>query len=355
VSTTKRRRRARARRLLGLGLLLTALTTSAADGSFDTLVGEVEAIDPATRRVTVRADAGGTIRVDVPEGTALLRAKPGATTLSDAIALPLEQLTVGDRVLARGAYSADHLELAAQRLVVMSHDDIAQRQDAERADWRERGVVGSVTAVDAAAGTITLRTGRAFNPGAAVVATAGRSVAFRRYAAGSRRFHDAQPSAFDRVAVGDELRALGNRDAAGALLAEQVVFGSFRMLTGELLAVAPANDHLIVRDEASDKKVMVALSSDTPLRRLLDRAAFAGRRAAGEDLIDRLPAITAAELRAGDRILVATTKEGDPASVVALAIVSGLPQASAAGSSRSMAAPDAGLPPDVMDLGMGLP
>lgn len=355
MSTTKRRRRARARRLLGLGLVLTTLSAGAADGTFDTLVGEVESIDTATRRVVVKADAGAVVQVAVPQGTALLRAKPGATTLSDATALPLEQLTVGDRVLARGAFSADHAQLEARRLVVMSHDDLAQKQEAERADWRARGVVGTVRAVDTATGTVTLRTGRAWNATITTVVTGGRSVAFRRYAPGSRHFHDAQPSAFDRIAVGDELRVLGARDAAGHVLAEQVVFGSFRMLTGELLAVAPGNDHLIVRDEAGDRKVMVALAADTPLRRMFDRSAGAPRRpsgGAGEDLIDRLPPITAAELKAGDRILVATTKDGDPANVVALAIVSGLP---AVAAGRGMPTNDAVVPTELMDLGMGLP
>lgn len=359
MSTTKRRRRARARRLLGLGLVLTTLGAGAADGTSDTLVGEIESIDAAARRVVVKADAGAVVRIELPPGIALLRAKPGASTLADATALPLEGLAVGDRVLARGAFSADHAQLEARRLVVMSHDDIAQKRAAERADWGARGVVGSVTSVDAATGVITLRTGRAWNPGVTQVATGGRSVAFRRYSAGSRHFHDAQPSAFEKIAIGDELRVLGTRDAGGQVLAEQVVFGSFRMLTGELLAVAPGNDHLIVRDESSDRKVMVALTADTPLRRMFDRSAGAGRRppgGAGEDLIDRLPALTAAELKPGDRVLVATTKDGDPASVVALAVVSGLPAVPAAGAGRGApAAPDSGVPTELMDLGMGLP
>ncbi len=286
-----------------------------------------------------------------------VRARPGAATLADATPLPLPELAAGDRVAIAGAWSADHGQLTARKLAVMSHLDIEGRQEKERADWRQRGLLGTVASVDTATGVIRLRTGRGMSVGQAAVVTAGRDVGYRRYAPGSRRFSEAQPSTLAQVRVGDELRVLGNRDAAGAVLAEQIVFGTFHVFTGAFVAMATDGRSVTVQDEASGKKVTVALGPDTPLRRF----AFArGEAARGDDPLDRMPSATAAELKPGERILVAATQDDPAATPNGVALVAGLPApfAGREGGRRGAAgaaSPDAGLPPELLELGMGVP
>jgi hypothetical protein len=365
----------------------------------DTWIGAVTAIDAPQRRLMVQSDSGDSLWVAVDEKARLLRAKPGAKDLADATPLAFEALAVGDRVLLRGTLAEDKSSLAARQVVVMTHDDIAQRQDADRADWRRRGILGVVTMVDAARGEITLQMRRFGGTSDVVLPTAGRKVVFKRYAPDSVKFSDARGGSLAEVKVGDQLRALGERSADGAqFTAEQIVFGSFRTAVGQVQTVDASKGELKVHDDQVDKDVTVVVGPDARLKRLPPEfAARFGTRAqgngagagplpsdrspggpgartpptgapeggggrqwragggGGEDLIERFPPVTLAELKAGDRVLVASTQGADPSRLNAIALVSGLEALRPAGSGTRMGrGVDVGLPPDLMDMGMGM-
>jgi hypothetical protein len=370
----------------------------------DSVVGEVTAIDQ--RQVTLKPDTGGTVVVSISDGASLLRAQPGATSLTDASPLALEELAVGDRVLVRGRLSEDKASLAARQVVVMTRGDIAQKREAEQADWRKRGILGTVTAIDAQKGEITLQPRRFGTAGPMVLPTANRKIGFRRYASGSVKFADAKKSSLSEVKVGDQLRALGERNPDGTtFLAEQIVFGTFRTIVGDVVAIDAAKGELAIKGDESGDRLSVSVGPDARLRRLPPEMAarlaapreggappgssapgggpggapaanvppgasssgaaggggWGGRREGGggsEDLLERLPVVTLAELKAGDRILVASTSGPDASRVNAIAVVSGLEAlraAAPAGNGRRMGrGPEVGLPADLMDLGMGL-
>ena len=379
--------------LLSLSALASAQTTPR---KADSVVGEVTAI--ADRQLTLKPDAGGTVLVAIGDGASLLRAKPGATSLSDASPLGLEELAVGDRVLVRGRLSDDKGSLAARQVVVMTRGDIAQKREAEQADWRKRGILGTVTAVDAQKGEITIQPRRFGAAAPIVLHTAKRKIGFRRYASGSVKFADAKPSTVNEVQIGDQLRALGERSQDGTTFqAEQIVFGTFRTIVGDVVEIDTAKGELSVKVDEGDDRLSVSVGPDARLRRLPPEMAarlaspregggppgsgapggvpsgapaspapgaggggggWGGRREGSEDLLERLPVLTLAELKAGDRILVASTQGPDASRVNAIAVVSGLEalRASApAGNGRRMGrGPEVGLPADLMDLGMGL-
>jgi hypothetical protein len=359
-------------------ILASPLHGQGADKKPDYLVGEATAVDAAARRLTVKSDRGGSVRVTVPEGAALLRTRPGATTLADATPLGLEQIAQGDRVMVRGALSVDKGSLVARQVVLMTRDDIAHKQEEDRAQWRRRGVLGVVKAIDPAKGEITLQVGRAASAPILVVETGRGKVAFRRYAPDSVKFSDARPSALNEVRVDDQLRALGERSPDGTrLVAEQIVFGTFRTVLGAVVAVDAGRGELMLRDEGSGKKLAVAVGPDARVRRLppeiatrLVRAregpaggASEGERrgtrsqpgAGPEDLLERLPPTTLAELKTGDRILVSSTEGGDAARLNAIALVAGLEALLPPARPGRPRGADIGLPADLMDLGMGLP
>jgi hypothetical protein len=349
---------------LALALPAAALPQTDPSRKADSVIGEVTARDLPARRLTLKPDAGGSVEVTVQERATILRTKPGAPTLADATPVPLEEIVVGDRVLARGTLSDDKGSLAARQLVVMTRDDIARKQEAERAEWRRRGVLGVVTAVDADKGEITLRVGRLAVAQPLVVETADRKVAFRRYAPDSVKFSDTRPSALGEVRVGDQLRALGDRGPDGSrLAAEQVVFGTFRTVSGTVTAVDRGRKEVTMRAEESRRTLTVTVGPDARVRRLppemgarLARAEGGPREPGGgaEDLLERMPATTLTELKAGDRILVASTEGSDPARLNAIALVAGLEALRpAAASGRAARGPDVGLPGDLLDLGMG--
>jgi hypothetical protein len=352
------------------------------------LVGEVTAKDAMSRQLTLKADDGAALTVKVADGASVVRAKPGAKTLAEAAASTLDEIAVGDRVLVRGDRSEDGASFAARQVVVMAKDDIARKQEAERADWRRRGVLGTVTAVDATAGEITLQVGRGAVARPLALQTAGRAVTFRRYAPDSVKFSDAKPSTLAEVKVGDELRAKGDRGPdEKTFLVEQAVFGSFRLVAGSVTSVEPAKSELTFRDEESGKKVTVAVGPDARLRHLPPEMAsrFARRQqgegapgaaqaprpetaggprpewgrgpgGGGDDLLERMPATTIADLKVGERILVSSTKGGDASRLTAIALVSGLEALSspAPASGRAARGPESTLPPELMDLGMSI-
>lgn len=358
----------------------------------DSVIGEVTAVDGALRRLTVKSDAGASVEVRLDDKTVFLRARPGSTGLNDATPAHLEEIAAGDRVLARGRRADDKASLAARQVVLMTRSDIAQKQDSERADWRRRGVLGVVSAVDATKGEIILQVRRLAGAETVTIPAAGPKVVFRRYAPDSVKFGDARPSSLVEVQVGDQLRALGERSPDGSrLVPEQVVFGTFRTVSGPVAEVDASTGELTVRDEQSRKPVRIAVGSDARLRRIPPEMGarlarwregpgpdgparpegpagngtapgaerFRGMREGGgpEDILDRLPAITLAELKPGDRILVSSTKGNDPAHLTAIALVAGLealaPPAIARG--RGARGMDSDLPPELMDLGMSIP
>jgi hypothetical protein len=379
-----------------LAILLTALAFSASaraqapSRKTDSVLGEVTSADVAARHLVIKTDAGTAVDVRLQDGAAFLRAKPGASTLADATPMPAEEIAVGDRVLARGTLGDDKSSIAARQIVVMTRGDIAQKQEKDRAGWRRRGVPGVVTAVDSASGEITLRLGRMAGGRTIVVATADRPVVFRRYAPDSVKFADARPSTLAEVQAGDQLRALGDRTPDGArVLAEQVVFGTFRTLVGTVTAVDAANGAVTLRDEETRRPVVVSVGADALVRRLppemaarllrfsepaddADRSRPPGgaeaerpQRGAGgwsrggggpEDLIDRLAPATLAELKSGDLVLVSSAKGADPGRANAIALVSGLEalQPPARPGRGARGAAEIGLPSDLMDLGLGI-
>jgi len=368
----------------------------AAPRKADSLVGEVETLDLSSRKLTVRTEAGALVDVRSDEKTVFLKARPGSSTLNDAAPARLEEIAVGDRVLARGRLADDKGSFAARQVVVMTRGDIAAKQDAERAEWRRRGILGVVSAVDPAKGAITLQARRLGGMQPIVIAAARPGVRFRRYAADSVKFSDARPSALADVRVGDQLRALGERsDDETRFVPEQIVFGTFRTVSGTVAQIDPAAGELTVRDEESGKPVRVAVGADARLRRIApemgvrlsrwrEGAGAGGGRPGGgppgggppgggppgggppgggppgggpEDLLERLPATTLAELKPGDRVLVSSTKGSDPTRLNAIALVAGLealtPPRLATG--RGARAGDSDLPPELMDLGIGIP
>lgn len=364
----------------------------------DRVMGDVTAADPAG--LTIKTSAGTIVAVKTGEATQYLKLKPGATSLDGAQPATLAEVAVGDRVLARGPLSEDGATLTARQVIVMTRGDIASKQEQERADWRRRGIAGVVTALDPQKQEITVEIRSTGTPQTVVVSTSEKKAALRRYSGESVKFSDAKASTFDGLAVGDQLRALGDRSPDGSrLAAEQVVSGAFRTLVAAVEAVDAGAGEIKITDGATSDKLTVSVKADAMLRRLPPElaAAMSVRRpggggpgpgsAAGEaprreasmpagegppagngrprggapnlgDLLDRMPPLALADLKPGDRIAISATRGPDPARVTAIALVAGIEPllaAPEAGSRRQGVDLMPGLPSGALDMGMGGP
>jgi hypothetical protein len=234
-------------------------------------VGAIKSIVGAT--VTITTDSGPIANVNVQPTTKIVRVEPGQTDLKNAVPLELKDLQVGDRVFIRWKASDTAQPVNAIGIIVMKRADVDAKLQHEREDWQKRSVGGLVTAIDPATKTISISVTAIGGKKSIAINTTPKTV-FRRYAPDSVKFDDAKVSALDQIKPGDQLRALGTRNADGtAVDAEVVVSGSFRNIAGPIISVDPASNTIVVNDLIAKKSVAVRVSDQTQLRKLPPEAA----------------------------------------------------------------------------------
>ncbi|HYN23419.1 MAG TPA: hypothetical protein VES69_00065, partial [Pyrinomonadaceae bacterium] len=212
------------------------------------VIGEVKVIDAAAKQMIVKTDAGSLVTAVLSDATTYMRVAPGETSLANATKITFADVGEGDRVLARGKVSDDKKLVPARALVVMTKADIAKKQEAERAEWRRRGILGVVSAVNPETREITISS-RSMAGTQSVIIPVDDKVDMRRYAPDSIKFSDAGPSTVSEVKVGDQLRGLGERSTDGTrFTAEKVVTGSFRTVAGTVTVVDAATGEVKVND-----------------------------------------------------------------------------------------------------------
>lgn len=245
-------------------------------------VGAIKLIDG--NNITMTTDAGASVTVSVQPTTKIVRVEPGQTDLKSAVPVELKDLQVGDRVFVRWKASDTAQPVAAIGIILMKRADVDAKQQHDREDWQKRSVGGLVSAVDANSGTLDISVTAIGGAKTVAVHTTPKTV-FRRYAPDSVKFDDAIPSSIIRVKPGDQLRALGTRNADGSSMeAEEIVTGSFRNIAGTISSIDTAANSITVMDLISKELVVVKVSSQSQLRKfspeIAQRIAFRLKAAA---------------------------------------------------------------------------
>jgi hypothetical protein len=356
-------------------------------------IGAIKAI--SGNAITLTPDSGPDVAVTVQPNARLLRIAPGEKDLKNAAPVQLQDLQVGDRVRVRGQASADGASIAALEVIVIPHSDLQALHEQERADWQKRGLGGLVGAVDPATGTITISVTTLGGKKEIVVHTS-KSTIFRRYAPDSVKFDDAKASTLQEIHPGDQLRARGDRSPDGSdLTAEEIVTGSFRNVAGLVNSVDASSGTITVQDLLSKKPVQVKITPESQLHKLppemAQRIAMrlkgsmppgtpgassgsapapgngqpsaaqgetrsggamgaggmgGGMRQGGapdfQQMLNRMPAVTIADLHKGDAVLIVTTQGTTTGGGTAITLLSGVEpilQAAPTGSQAMMLAP----------------
>jgi hypothetical protein len=274
-----------------------------------------------------------------------------------------------------GKVSDDHKLVPARTVVVMTKADIAKRQETERAEWKKRGVLGIITALKPETNEITISSRTMAGPQSLIIPVSDK-VEVRRYAPDSIKFSDAKPAKFAELKVGDQLRALGERDPAGTTFTpEKVVTGSFKTVAGVITAVDTATGEVKINDLQTKQPLTIVVKQDAVLRKfpaagegggMMMRPAGTpqgqnpsgqpaqtlrpgndprnqaptvgtggtpggptGMRMGGgggmniQDMLERLPTISLADVKVGDTIIVSSTKGADPTRLTAISLISG--------------------------------
>jgi hypothetical protein len=350
------------------------------------VIGEVKNIDTATNQMIVRAESGVLSTVILNEKTQYKRMAPGAKSLTGAADITLADVGSGDRVWARWRPGTDQTTVPAAQLVVMSKADLAKKQEAERAEWRKRGVSGIVSSVNPSTREITVSSSSLTGQTQSVIIPITDKVLMRRYPPDSvPKYSEAKPSKLEEVKVKDQLRALGDKSADGThLTAEEVVFGTFKIAGGTVTEIDVANNQIKINDLTTKKPLTIVFKPDSIIRRLPQGAAMMfgggagpggpggggqgagpgqarpqgqGQQAQGQtagqgqtaqgqgprpqgagpgggpqgggrggnmaDMLERLPTITINDLKVGDTILMSSLPGADPTQLVAIQLVSG--------------------------------
>lgn len=328
--------------------------------------GKVAEINGPAGQITVKTDAGSVVKVKLSEKTTYERMPPGETDRTKAVKITLTDIVVGDGVYARGYVSEDRKSVPAQQVVIVSQSDIAKKQERERAEWRQRGILGAVSAVNPTTKEVTITFRSLMGPQPVIIPVTDK-VKMLRYAPDSIKFSDAKPSSLAELKVGDQLRALGDRSTDGThFAAEKVVTGSFRTVGGVVTAVDAATGEVKINDLQTKQPLTVIIKQDAVLRRfpkdigmMMAMGGGAGRpggsapgnppgqpgaapaqgsgagpgqgvgpRTGGsgmniQAMLEQLPTIAIADLKVGDTIIVSSTTGADPARLTAITLVSG--------------------------------
>ncbi len=316
-------------------------------------IGTIQAINADS--LTLTTDKGEKVTVGLSGETRVVQLPAGSTDLKAAQPAAMTDVAVGDRVLALGGAS-DSGSLTAKRLVLMKSTDIAKRRETDEAAW-QHGSGGLVSAVDAAAGTLTITSGAR-----TLSITTSPATIVRRYAPNSARFEDATRSTFAELHPGDQLRVRGERVADGSIKADEIVSGSFRHLSGTIQSLNAAAGQVTVKDLKTQKPVALAVTSGTAIHQLPPEVAarFAARakgagaanaagsparpstaasppvgsavpqetpgpRSGGDlsQVVSRLPALGLADLKVGQAVMV-VGGDGTAGSIAAITILGGV-------------------------------
>jgi Domain of unknown function (DUF5666) len=340
-------------------------------------VGTVKSING--NEITLTTGSGSEVSILIQDSTRILRTAPQQTSLKDAIAMTLQELQVGDRVLIRGTPSSDGKSIVASSAIVMKKSDVDAHQDQQREEWRKQGVGGLVRAIEPARGAIDISVA-SFAGTKNITIHTSKSTMIRRYAPDSVKFDDAKPGTLDQIKPGDQLRARGKHSDDGTEIeAEEIVSGSFRNIAGTVSSIDAGQSTISVMDLIAKKPVTVKIAPDSQVRQLPamfamgiaarlkggnaqdDRAESGdqpnnglrpvsapaaeaasgqpqgprgsggfpgGNRGSGppsfQQMLSRLPATTLADLHKGDAVMIVATEGSANLDPTAITVLSGV-------------------------------
>jgi hypothetical protein len=310
----------------------------------DRSLGEVTSIDAEHHGLVLKEDKGSTVTVNIGEKTFLLRMPPGETDMKKAARITFGDIGIGDRLVAAGSKSGDKLE--ARTVVVMNKGDIAKEQRQEQQEWQTRSISGTVAAVSPQEKSFVVTVGEK-----KYTVTGTDKTEYRRYAADSGKYSDSKESTLAELNPGDQVRVLwaAKDDAALTVNAERVVSGTFTRVAGVITSINAENGEIKLSDLFNKKPVIIHVTAKSNARRLPEAMANqiaqrfkprtddanggpnAGRGGRGgrqntdlSQIVDRLPAITLADLKNGNAIVLTGSPDPDASHITAITLIAGI-------------------------------
>lgn len=368
---------------LAVGLLLSAVAgvsgqeTSPADKP-RTAVGVARVV--GAEKIVLDTDKGP-VEAILTGSTVYFRLPPDNLKPSAATDSKLADITAGDRVLITGPVAGNGKDLIAVKVYLVKGSDIAKQQAERIQEWRTRGISGRITEVDPQAGVITVEMKALTGAVTTLKLTPKPNAKFLRYSPDSVKYSDAVKSDINEIGKDDMIQALGDRSEDGTgFQAEEILTGSFVTVAGKVKSVDPAKNEVTITDLRTEKDVTIAVNPNSMVKRFPEEAArrmvmFMGmmqsgeggppnaRRGRGErsegeegegrrgrnrpeggdgegrrgmgpgggmgrmninDMLNRFPTITVADLQEGEMIAVSSPKGKDETRLTAIKLLAGV-------------------------------
>jgi hypothetical protein len=350
-------------------LLLSVFSVSAQTDIKASLVpGDVVSV--SEKQIVIKTK-DGQLNVELSPKTEFKKISPERPSIAAAVPAALTDIVVGDKVIVSGVFGDDKSKLPARTVYLMSKSDIAQKNAKEAEKWA-RGVSGKVASVNPQTNQISVET-RTMMGSSTVVITPKDGAVFKRYAPNSVKYSEAVASTVGDIKAGDMLRAAGDKSADGlSMAADEIVTGAFQTIAGTVRSVDAEKNEVIITNLQTNKDVTVALGTASVMKKFPEEFAQRmvqfqgaggpgggpGQRPAGgqpvqggtppagggqpggpggvrmmgggargggiDEMLERFPTITAADLKAGDMIAVSSTKNGSLDKISAIKLLAGV-------------------------------
>ncbi|MEZ5306609.1 MAG: hypothetical protein R2684_05610 [Pyrinomonadaceae bacterium] len=330
-------------------------------------LGEVKSVGAEKLRLSTK---DGEIDVVYQSITQFKRLPPDNLKLSAATDSALSDISVGDRLLVTGKVSENKNSIYANKIFLVKGEDLAQQAERQRREWTMRGVAGRVESIDSAGGIILVKVSSLVGSSNVVKVVRGEGTVFKRYSETSAAYADATLGKFEDISAGDTIQAKGDKSADGlTLAAEEVLSGSFVTFAGEIKSVDAEKNQVVIADIASKKDVTVSFAKVSLMKKFPEEIATRmamfqamsrsgslpappsgggqspqgdgqrpqgggrgdgsgqGRGMAGGDInqmLNRFPTITVADLNKGEYIAISSSKPKDGSAISAIRVLAGI-------------------------------
>ena len=323
----------------------------------------------------------GAIEVALTDKTQFKRIPPENPILPAAVASSFAEIEVGDKLLVTGAVSEDKKSVPAKAVYLLSKSDIAQRNVKDQEKWKTRGISGQVKTINPQTKEIVVSV-RGIAGSNDVTVTPKDNAKLLRYAPNSVNYNEAKMSSFTDIQSGDMIRAFGDKSSDGSTLkAEEVVTGAFQTIAGTITAINPEKNEITINNIQTKKDITIVVGKNTVAKQFpaemaqrmammqmmraggmqtgqggmrppqsnqtggqnqppkepagqTDQSAGQNRMGQGggmrggggniDDMLDRFPNITVADLKVGDMVAVSSTKGTSLENVTAIKLLSGV-------------------------------
>lgn len=357
--------------LLALGTLSGVVAQTAPKASL--IQGDLVSISESKLVVKTK---DGDVDVIVSDKTDYKKMPPENLKFSAAVAAEKENLMVGDKVVASGFLAEDKKSMPARTVYLISNRELAQKNAKETERWATRGISGRVASVNPSSNQVTIEVRGLMNT-TSVVVTPKADALFKRYKQDSVKYSEAVESTISDVKPGDMLRAVGDRGADGTTFtAEEVLTGAFQTVAGTVKSVDAATNEVVVTQAGTTTDVTITITPNSAVKRfpeeMAQRMAGAGQMGPGagpggqggirpagggnpnagapggerpagagpggpgrgmggggarggiDDMFERFPAISIADLKPGDVIAVSSSKNANGGKINAIKLLAGV-------------------------------